>query len=130
MKTNELTGQIVDAAMKVHTVLGPGLLESAYEKCLLYELHKRGISAKAQVTLPIQYEDVIIDAGYRIDLFVEDEVIVELKSVDSISPLHKAQLLSYLKLSGKSVGLLINFNVEHLKDGITRMMSGDSGSVL
>ena len=118
---NDVTGQIVDAAMKVHTRLGPGLLESAYEKYLLFELHKRGLRALHEVPLPIVYETVQIDAGYRIDLLVEDLVIVELKCVEKIVPVHKAQLLSYLKLSGKKIGLLLNFHVEHLKDGITRL---------
>lgn len=123
MEINEVTGVIIDAAMKVHTALGPGLLESAYEKCLLYELHKRGLRAAAQVELHIQYGEVRINAGYSIDILVEDCVIVELKSVNNTTPLDKAQLLSYLKLSGKNVGLLINFNVVHLKDGITRMVN-------
>ena len=123
MEINAITGMIIDAAMKVHTVLGPGLLESAYEKCLLYELHTRGLQAEAQVELHIQYGAVRIDAGYSIDLLVENCVVVELKSVIDTTPLDKAQLLSYLKLSGKTVGLLINFNVIHLKDGITRMVN-------
>jgi GxxExxY protein len=120
MLINEISGQIVDAAMKVHTALGPGLLESAYENCLLYELHRRGLKAVAQLELPIVYEGIRIDAGYRIDLLVEDAVIVELKVVEKILPVHKAQVISYLKLSGKPVGLLINFHVERLKDGIHR----------
>ena len=124
MDVNELTGKIIEAAMKVHTALGPGLLESAYEACLLFELHKRGLKAVRQVALPVVYEDVKIDAGYRIDLLIEDTVIVELKAVDKVLPIHHAQLLSYLKLSGKRVGLLINFNVEHLKDGLKRMING------
>ena len=123
MELNHLTGQIVDSAMKVHTALGPGLLESAYEKCLLFELHRRDIRAEAQVELPIHYDGIVIDAGYRLDLLVDEAVIVELKAVDSVTELHKAQLLSYLKLSGKKCGLLINFNVIHLKDGITRMVN-------
>jgi GxxExxY protein len=120
MLLNEISGQIVDAAMKVHSALGPGLLESAYENCLLYELHRRGLRAIAQVDLPILYEGIRIDAGYRIDLLVEDAVILELKVVEKILPVHKAQVISYLKLSGKQLGLLINFHVEHLKDGISR----------
>jgi GxxExxY protein len=109
--------------MKIHSALGPGLLESAYEACLMYELKKRGLIARSQVPLPVHYEEVIIEVGYRIDVLVAESVIVELKSVDQIAPIHKAQLLSYLKLSGKKVGLLINFNVEHLKNGITRMVN-------
>lgn len=121
MDINQITGQIVDAAIKVHSALGPGLLESAYEACLMYELKKRGLIACNQVPLPIQYDEIIIEVGYRIDLLVAESVIVELKSVDEVAPIHKAQLLSYLKLSGKKIGLLINFNVELLTNGITRM---------
>ena len=120
---DELTEKIIGAAMQVHTALGPGLLESTYEKCLLYELHQIGLQVQAQLQLPIRYRDITIDAGYRIDLLVENDVIVELKSVDSISAIHKAQLLSYLKLSNKHVGLLLNFNVVHLRDGIVRMVN-------
>ena len=123
MAFEEITGEIIDAAMKVHTALGPGLLESAYEACLLFELHRRHLKAVRQVELPVVYEGVKIDVGYRLDLLVEDNVIVELKSVEKILPIHQAQLLSYLKLSGKRVGLLLNFNVVHLKDGIKRMVS-------
>ena len=122
--SNELTGTILGAATNVHSALGPGLLESAYENCLLYELHDRGIRAKAQVELPIVYRGIKIDAGYRIDIVVEDEVILELKSVDTVLPIHKAQILSYLKLSKKRIGLLLNFNVIHLRDGITRVVNG------
>jgi GxxExxY protein len=121
MEINDITGHVVDAAIKVHTVLGPGLLESTYEACLMYELNKRGLIVKNQVPLPVRYEEVNIEVGYRIDLLVADSVIVELKAIDQIAPIHKAQLLSYLKLSGKKVGLLINFNVDLLKHGITRM---------
>jgi GxxExxY protein len=123
LEINQISGQVVDAAMKVHSTLGPGLLESAYEVCLLFELHKRGLKAVGQVQLPVVYDSVRIDAGYRIDLLVEDAVVVELKSVEEVLPIHKAQLLSYLKLSSKSVGLLINFNTVHLKNGITRMVN-------
>jgi GxxExxY protein len=122
MNINEVSGEVVDAAIKVHSALGPGLLESAYEACLLYELSKRGLRAQRQVELPVVYQGVRIDAGYRIDLLVEDLVIVEIKSVAEFSPLHQAQLLTYLKLSGKHVGLLINFNVVRLKDGVKRMV--------
>jgi GxxExxY protein len=109
--------------MRVHSALGPGLLESAYEACLLFELHKRELKAVSQVQLPVVYESVKIDAGYRIDLLVEDAVVVELKAVEEVLPIHQAQLLSYLKLSGNKLGLLINFNTVHLKDGITRMVN-------
>jgi GxxExxY protein len=122
--TDQLTEKILGAAMKVHSALGPGLLESAYEKCLLLELHRLDLEAAAQVTLPIQYQTLTIDAGYRIDILVENQIILELKSVEKILPIHKAQILSYLKISGKRIGLLLNFNVVHLKDGITRLANG------
>ncbi len=122
MELNQISGQIVDAAMKVHTALGPGLLESAYEVCLAHELRKRGLKVLTQVTLPVVYDGVKIDAGYRLDLLVEDAVIVELKAVANVLPIHEAQLLSYLKLSGCKLGLLINFHVLHLKDGIKRIV--------
>jgi GxxExxY protein len=122
-RINEITGKIVDAAMKVHTVLGPGLLESAYEACLAYELDQRGLKVHSQVELPVAYGNIRIDVGYRCDLLVEDTANVELKSVEKVLPVHQAQLLSYLKLSGKKVGLLLNFNTEHLKDGITRLVN-------
>ena len=121
MELNQITGEIVDAAMKVHTALGPGLLESAYEACLLHELRKRGLKTDSQLELPVVYDGIHLDVGYRIDLLVEDTVIVELKAVTEIQPIHEAQLLSYLKLSHKKIGLLINFHVHRLKDGIRRM---------
>lgn len=124
MAHEEITRRIIEAAMRVHSILGPGLLESAYEACLLFELHKRGMRATRQVELPVIYDEVRIDCGYRIDLVVEEAVIVELKSVERMIPLYHAQLLSYLKLSGKRVGLLINFNVDHLKDGVKRFVLG------
>jgi GxxExxY protein len=124
MTINEVSGQIVDAAMKVHTALGPGLLESAYEGCLHHELLKRGLRVAKQVELPVVYDGLQIDVGYRIDLLVEDLVIVELKAADALAPIHEAQLITYLKLSDKKVGLLINFNVLHLKDGIKRRVMG------
>lgn len=120
METNEITGQIIDGAMKVHTALGPGLLESAYEACLAYELRKRGLKVRCQVILPVIYDGLEIDAGYRIDLLVEDEIIVELKATDRLDPIAEAQVISYLRLSGKKIGLLINFNVKHLREGIRR----------
>ena len=123
MTINEISGIVVDAAIKVHSTLGPGLLESAYEACLAYELRKRGLKVETQVPLPIHYDDVHTEVGYRMDVVVENAVIVELKSVDAIAPIHKAQLLTYLKLSDHKVGLLINFNVELLKHGITRMVN-------
>jgi len=123
MKINDISGQVVDAAMKIHTALGPGLLESAYEACLVYELRKRGLKVLSQVELPIVYDSVEIDIGYRLDLLVANAVIVELKAVQQIMPIHEAQLLSYLKLSGYKLGLLINFHVLHLRDGIKRMVN-------
>jgi GxxExxY protein len=123
MDLNEISGQIVDAAMRVHSVLGPGLLESAYEACLKHELVKRGLRVEQQVVLPVQYDGIAIDLGYRLDLLVAGEIVVELKAVEKVTPLHEAQLLSYLKLSGKKVGLLINFNVVHRKTGIKRMIN-------
>jgi GxxExxY protein len=123
MTINEVSGQVVDAAMKVHTVLGPGLLESAYQRCLVYELRKRGLKVADEVPLPVVYESVTMDVGYRFDVLVEDIVIVEVKSVESLAPIHQAQLLTYLKLIGKKVALLINFSVVHLRDGIKRMVN-------
>lgn len=120
---NAITSEIIAVAIEVHCRIGPGLLESAYEACLLYELHKRGLKAVAQVGLPVIYDEVKIDVGYRIDILVEDAVVIELKSVEKVIPLHEAQLISYLKLSGKKVGLLINFNVTRLKDGIVRRVN-------
>ena len=121
MEINEITGQIVDAGMKVHSALGPGLLESAYEACLTFELHRRGLQALRQVELPVIYEGVRIDVGYRIGLLVQERIVVEVKSVDEIHPIHKAQLLTYLKLSNLKIGLLLNFNTMHFKNGITRL---------
>ena len=123
MELNDISGEIIGAAMKVHTELGPGLLESAYEACLAHELRKRGMKVLKQVDMPVHYDGVDIEVGYRLDLLVEDSVIVELKACKQIAPIHHAQLLSYLKISGKPLGLLINFNVEHLKDGISRMIN-------
>lgn len=122
-KLNAISGIVIDAAMKVHSALGPGLLESAYETCLKHELIKRNIDVKSQVELPVFYDGIRLDAGYRIDLLVADAIVVELKSAEKIAPIHEAQLLSYLKLSNLQVGLLINFNVIHLKDGIKRMVN-------
>lgn len=117
-----LTGEIIGAAIEVHRHLGPGLLESAYETCLLYELGLRKLKAEKQTPLPIIYKGITLDGGYRIDLLVEKKVIVEIKSVKAIAPVHEAQLLSYLKLLGGGRGLLINFNVKLLKEGIRRMI--------
>src|SRR6266571_4580224 len=123
-RINHITHQIIGAAMRVHTVLGPGLLESAYQGCLLHELRKQGLAVASQVGLPVVYEGEKIELGYRIDLIVDDVVIVEIKCVDAINPVHQAQLLSYMRLSGRQVGLLINFHVARLRDGIKRMVDG------
>lgn len=118
----ELTGSILKCAYKVHTALGPGLLESAYEECLHYELDKAGLEVMKQKPMPLIYEEKKLDLGYRIDLFVERKVVIEIKSVEAINPVHMAQLLTYLKLSKCRIGFLINFNVPSLKDGIKRVI--------
>jgi GxxExxY protein len=118
-----LSGRIIRAALKVHSSLGPGLLESAYEACLAHELRADGLRVLVQPSLPVVYDGVHIDAGYRLDLLVEESVIVELKTVARLLPIHEAQLLSYLRLSGLAVGLLINFHVPRLRDGIRRMVN-------
>jgi GxxExxY protein len=120
---NRITETIIGGAIDVHRALGPGLLESAYEACLAFELAQRGMKVEQQRPVPVVYRDVSLDCGYRLDLLVEDAVIVEIKAVDRLAPIHQAQLLSYLKLSGHNVGLLINFNVKVLKDGIRRVVS-------
>jgi len=120
---NQLTDKIIGAAIEVHRALGPGLLESAYEACLSYELTEYGINFERQKSLPIVYKDTRLDTGYRLDLLVEDQVIVEINAVEELAPIHQAQLLSYLKLSGCKIGLLINFNVPVLKNGIKRMIN-------
>jgi GxxExxY protein len=121
---HEVSHAVIACALRVHTALGPGLLESAYEACLAHELAKAGLAVSRQVELPVVYDGITLDIGYRIDLLVEDLVIVELKAIDSINDIHKAQIISYLKLSGKSLGLIINFHVIHLKDGIKRFVEG------
>ena len=119
---NKISYQIIGAVYKIHSELGPGLLESTYEACLEYELSQMGLKVERQKALPIQYYDVNIEAGFRIDLLVEECIILELKSVDAIKPIHKAQLMTYLKLSGLRLGLLLNFNVKDMKKGINRIM--------
>ena len=119
---NEIGERIIGAAIKVHSTLGPGLLESAYEACLAYELEVIGLSVRQQVVLPITYGDLRLDPGYRLDLLVNDLVVVELKAVEKLNDVHRAQLLSYLKLGGFRLGYLMNFNVKHLKDGIKRLV--------
>ena len=121
MDINRLTGEVIGAAIEVHKALGPGLLEAAYEECLCRELFLRKMPLKRQEPLPIEYKGVKLDCGYRLDIVVADQLIVELKACESLQPVHEAQLLTYLKLTGIKVGLLINFNVPVLKDGIKRM---------
>lgn len=120
---NRITEEVIAAVIEVHRSLGPGLLESAYEACLAYELRDRGLVIEQQKPLPIIYRDVAVEVGYRLDLLVENAVVVELKSVERLEPIHQAQLLSYLKLSGYELGLLINFNVRMLKNGIKRLIN-------
>jgi GxxExxY protein len=123
-RLNGITEAIIGGAIQVHRVLGPGLLESAYEACLAFELKKRGLRIEQQKPLPLVYDQVKLDCGYRIDLVVEGAVVVEVKSADAVAPIHEAQVISYLKLSGCKVGLLINFYVLQLKDGIRRFVNG------
>lgn len=125
MRPEERIGRaILDSAMAVHTEIGAGLLESAYEACLAYELSERGMKFRRQVGMPIKYGSVTLDVGYRLDFLVENLVVVELKSVERLTVVHKAQLLSYLKLGGYWLGYLLNFNVAHMKDGIQRVVYG------
>ena len=123
MELNEITRVVIDAAMGVHKELGPGLLESAYESCLAYELVCRGVQIQRQLAVPVKYRDVVLDIGYRIDLLVEDEIIVEIKSVQTIAPIHLAQVLSYLRLRDSQIGLLLNFNTINLRNGIRRVVN-------
>ncbi|WP_084123017.1 GxxExxY protein [Aquiflexum balticum] len=122
METNHITEQILKCAFKVHSALGPGLLESAYQACLKYEIIKSGLYVESEKALPLIYEEVKLDCGYRLDLLVEKEVIVELKTVEFFTDVHLAQVLTYLKISNKKVGLLINFNTKSLRDGIKRVV--------
>lgn len=120
MELNEITKEIIGCAIEVHKDLGPGLLESAYEECLSHELINHGLSIKRQCPVPVIYKDIKLDFGYRIDILVENLVVIELKVVDAINPVHEAQILTYMKFATKPVGLLINFNVSMLKEGIRR----------
>lgn len=124
MHENELSQAIIGCAMKVHTRLGPGLLESAYEACLAYELSLAGLQFERQKPMPLVYDQVKLDVGYRLDLLVENLVVVDPKAVEALSPIFTAQMLTYLKLSGCKLGLIINFNSEHLRDGIKRVVRG------
>ncbi len=120
---NNITYTIIGCAYKVHLALGPGLLESTYEVCLAHELINSGLKIEQQKPLPVIYNGIRLEAGYRIDLLVEDKIVVELKAVEAIAEIHKAQVLTYLKLSGKQIGLLLNFNVTDMKKGITRLIN-------
>ncbi|MCX6220412.1 MAG: GxxExxY protein [Bacteroidia bacterium] len=120
MLTNQITSQIIASAINVHRILGPGLLESAYEECLAFELKKSGLQIERQIPVPIIFKDIKLECGYRIDILVENTVVIELKSVDALAPIHEAQILTYLKFSNKKIGLLMNFNVTLLKNGIKR----------
>lgn len=122
-RINRITEEIIGSAIEIHRVLGPGLLESAYEECLCYELSKRGLSFTRQIELPVVYKEVRLDCGYRIDLLVERIVILELKAVEKLMPIHEAQLLTYLKLLKTPIGLLINFNVPAVRHGIKRIVN-------
>lgn len=122
MEINQITNEILDSAYKVHSKLGPGLLESAYRTCLVYELRKKGLFVEEEKTLPLIYEEIRLECDYRIDILVEKQVVVELKTVDSFNDVHIAQVLTYLKLSENHVGLLINFYKKSLKDGIKRLI--------
>ena len=124
MHENPISKEIVDAAFKIHTTLGPGLLESVYEVVLCHELKKRGLDVKRQVPVPIVYEDLRFEEGYRLDLLVEGKVIVEVKSIEELANIHKKQLLTYLRLTNKKLGMLINFNEEVIRNGITRVVNG------
>ena len=124
MTENRIGDAIIASAMKVHSAVGPGLLESAYETCLLYELEKHALPVRRQVLIPIRYADLMIDNGYRIDLLVGERVVIELKVVEALLPVHRAQLLSYLKLGRFKLGYLLNFHVAHMRDGIVRMVNG------
>ena len=129
MTENEISEIVVDCALKVHKVLGPGLLESAYEECLFFELKKAGLFVEKQKALPLVYEEIKLEIGYRIDLIIENKFIIEIKSVEALNEVHLAQVLTYLKLSKCKLGLLINFNVKLIKDGIKRVINGNLNKV-
>jgi GxxExxY protein len=124
MTEEQIGHAIIGAAIKVHSTVGPGLLESAYEVCLGYELEKQRLRLRRQALIPLRYEELAVDNGYRIDLLIEDMVVVELKAVAAILPVHKAQLLNYLRLGGYKLGFLLNFHVAHMRDGIVRLVNG------
>ncbi len=120
---NHLSYRIIQAAIEIHKTIGPGLLESAYRRCMIHELGVRNLEVRSEIAIPIRYKGLVLEGGYRIDLLVEDAIIVELKSVDVVLPVHRAQVLSYLRLNDKRLGLLINFNVERLVDGVDRIVN-------
>jgi GxxExxY protein len=122
MEIEKVFKTLLDCSFRVHTALGPGLLESAYEACMYYELVQSGLHVEKQIPLPLVYQEVKLDAGYRVDLLIENKVVVEIKSIDALADIHMAQILTYMKLSGCKLGLLVNFNVRHLKDGIKRVI--------
>ena len=124
MMENEIATKALDVAFKIHTMYGPGLFESVYEKIFCYELDKMGMKFKSQQAIALEHESLRLDAGFRADLILEEKVIIELKSIEALAPIHKAQLLTYLKLTKLKLGLLINFNVVHLREGIQRMVNG------
>lgn len=124
MRTNEITRQVIQCAIEVHKTLGPGLLESSYKHCLLYELQQVGLDVEYEKPVPLIYKDVRLDCGYRLDLVVENEIIVELKSIEALNEVHMAQMITYLKLTDKRFGLLINFNEKRLMDGVKRVVHG------
>jgi GxxExxY protein len=124
MTENEISKIVFDAALKIHQDLGPGLLESAYEECLFYELNKTGLKIEKQKALPLIYEDVKLEIGYRIDIMIEDKMIIEVKAIEALNDIHLAQVLTYLKLSNCKLGMLINFNVTLIKNGIKRVING------
>jgi len=123
MTENEISNQILNLAFKIHTTLGPGLLENAYQECLFYEIKKSGLQVEKEKALPLVYQEIKLDIGYRVDLLVENKVIIELKAVSQLNEIHTAQLLTYLKLSGCKLGLLLNFNTKSLRDGIKRVVN-------
>lgn len=123
MNENEITNHVINRAIKIHKALGPGLLESAYQKCLAYELENSGLKVEIEKPLPLIYESILIDCGYKVDLFIENKVILEIKAVEKLNEVHLAQILTYLKLTDCKVGLLINFNVSWLKNGLKRVVN-------
>jgi len=124
MIENDISGQIIGAAIEIHRALGPGLLESAYKECLYYKLFQAGLNVEKEKPMPLVFEEVILECGYRIDLLVENKVVIEVKSVEALNDVHLAQTLTYMKLGGYKLGLLMNFNVVKLKDGIKRVING------